>query len=221
MTKKFLSLFTAVLILVGLVGCAASENTDQSGATQPAQRKASRLTAKEAQNIALEHADLTAEQVTLLRTHYDEDDLVPEYEVEFRQGDYEFDYTIHAETGKVLEWNQEFDPVNAPSPTQPEAPATEPAVSVTEPTVAVVATEPTVTKPPKPAQPKLSKEEARNIALDHAGFKQSQVKGLEVEYDFDDGVPEYSVEFYADGWEYDYEIHAETGKILKHHKERD
>ena len=204
MTKKFLSLLVAVLILVGLVGCAASENTDQSGATQPAQSKL--LTEKEAQNIALEHADLTAEQVTLLRTHYDEDDGVPEYEVEFRQGDYEFDYTIHAETGKVLQWDRELEQ----SPTQaPTEPPTE------------VATEPPATEAPKKAQPKLSREEARDIALDHAGFNQSQVKALEIEYDFDDGVPEYSVEFYADGWEYDYEIHAETGMILKNHKERD
>ena len=204
MTKKFLSLLVAVLILVGLVGCAASENTEQSGATQPAQSKL--LTEKEAQNIALEHADLTAEQVTLLRTHYDEDDGVPEYEVEFRQGDYEFDYTIHAETGKVLQWDRELEQ----SPTQaPTEPPTE------------VATEPPATEAPKKAQPKLSREEARDIALDHAGFNQSQVKALEIEYDFDDGVPEYSVEFYADGWEYDYEIHAETGMILKNHKERD
>jgi uncharacterized membrane protein YkoI len=211
MTKKFISVFVAVLILVGLVGCAASENTDQSGATQPAQSKL--LTEKEAQNIALEHADLTAEQVTLLRTHYDEDDGVPEYEVEFRQGDYEFDYTIHAETGKVLEWDREFDPEKLPTEAATEAP--------TEPTVEAVATEPPATEAPRKAQPKLSREEARDIALEHAGFNQSQVKALEIEYDFDDGVPEYSVEFYADGWEYDYEIHAETGKILEHHKERD
>jgi len=37
----------------------------------------------------------------------------------------------------------------------------------------------------------------------------------------DDGIPEYSVEFRHDGWEYDYEIHAQTGKILDWDKERD
>ena len=116
MTKKFLSLLVAVLILVGLVGCAASENTDQSGATQPAQSKL--LTEKEAQNIALEHANLTAEQVTLLKTHYDEDDGVPEYEVEFRQGDEEFDYTIHAETGEILEWSRELEQSPTQAPTE-------------------------------------------------------------------------------------------------------
>ena len=215
MTKKFLSLLTAVLILAGLVGCAASENTDQSGATQPAQSKTSQLTAKEAQNIALEHANLTAEQVTLLRTHYDEDDGVPEYEVEFRQGDEEFDYTIHAETGEILEWSRELEQSPTQALTEP------PTEAATEPAAPAVATEPPATEAPQKAQPKLSREEARDIALNHAGFKKSQVKALEVEYDFDDGVPEYSVEFYADGWEYDYEIHAETGKILEHHKERD
>ena len=217
--KKLLSILVAVLILVGLVGCAASENTDQSGATTTAQNK--NLTAEEAQAVALEHAGLTAEQVTLLHTRYQIDDGIAEYEVEFRHEDQEYDYTIHAETGEILEFDRELEQSPAQAPTEPqptEPPATEPA---TEPAATAVATEPPATEAPQKAQPKLSREEARDIALNHAGFQKSQVKRLEIEYDLDDGVPEYSVEFYADGWEYDYEIHAETGKILEHHKERD
>ena len=57
--------------------------------------------------------------------------------------------------------------------------------------------------------------------MEHAGFTADQVKGLRTEFDQDDGIPEYSVEFYADGWEYDYEIHAETGKILEWDKDND
>ena len=48
----------------------------------------------------------------------------------------------------------------------------------------------------------------------------SQVKGLRAEYDGDDRVPEWEVEFYADGLEYDYEIHAKTGEIRSWDKER-
>lgn len=286
--KKLLSILVAVLILVGLVGCAASENTDQSGATKPAQNKG--LTAEEAQNIALGHAELTADQVTSLHTRYEVDDGVPEYEVEFRYEDQEYDYTIHAETGEILDFDQEREPTvpttaapaeNEPVQT-PESEATKltreqaqsialehaglkadqvlwlqveyelddgvPEYSVEfindgleydytihaetgkilenhreqdpedSPAVVIPDQEPATTEPVKP---KLSREEARDIALKHAGFGLDQVKGLEIEYDVDDGVPEYSVEFRVDDWELDYEIHAETGKILEHHKERD
>jgi uncharacterized membrane protein YkoI len=202
MTKKFFTVPVAVLILAGLVGCAASKNTDNSGAGITARKNVSLLTAEEAQTIALNHAEVIADQVTDLRTHYDVDDAVPEYEVEFRHGDYEYDYTIHGETGKILERDKEYDPIRTATPAETK-PVTKPAVSE------------------QPTQTKLSREDAKSIALNHAGLKQSQVKGLEVEYDVDDGVPEYSVEFYADSWEYEYEIHAKTGKILEHHKEKD
>ena len=67
----------------------------------------------------------------------------------------------------------------------------------------------------------LTQEEAKAIALKHAGLTASQVKGLRAEYDAERGGPEWEVEFYAEGMEYDYEIHAETGKILSWDKEWD
>ena len=48
----------------------------------------------------------------------------------------------------------------------------------------------------------------------HAGFAESEVTRLKVERDRDDGRIEYSVEFTANGKEYDYEISASDGKIL-------
>lgn len=201
--KKVFSILVAVLILVGLVGCAASKNTDQSGATTTAQNKSSILTAEEAQAIALEHAGLTAQQVTLTHTRYEVDDGVPEYDVEFRYEDREYDYTIHAETGEILEFDQEKES----APSQGQATQTP---EVTEPTQA-----------PQADESKLSREQVQAIALEHAGLQADQVLWLQVEYELDDGVPEYSVEFIADGLEYDYTIHAETGKILEHQKEQD
>ena len=65
----------------------------------------------------------------------------------------------------------------------------------------------------------LTKEEARQIALNHAGLTESQVTRLKTELDYDNGVPEYDVEFHFDGWEYDYEIDAQTGEILEWNKE--
>ena len=67
----------------------------------------------------------------------------------------------------------------------------------------------------------LTREEAQKIALEHAGFTLEQVKYLETELDRDDGKLHYDVDFEKDGYDYDYEIDAATGKILKSQKERD
>ena len=47
-----------------------------------------------------------------------------------------------------------------------------------------------------------------------AGIKETDVKGIRVEKDFDDGRHQYDVDFYAGNTEYDYEIDISTGDIL-------
>ena len=70
-----------------------------------------------------------------------------------------------------------------------------------------------------PASDRISKSQAESIALKHAGFAAEQVKGLRSEYDFDDGVAHYEVEFRVGQWEYDYDIHAKSGEILSFEKD--
>lgn len=67
----------------------------------------------------------------------------------------------------------------------------------------------------------LTKEEAQTLALERAGFTADQVTRLQTEYEIDDGVALYEVTFYADGWEYDYEINAKTGEFLSFDRDRD
>ena len=70
-----------------------------------------------------------------------------------------------------------------------------------------------------PVSAGLTKTEAESIALKHAGFSAEQVKGLRSEYDFDDAVAHYDVEFRVGQWEYEYEIHAQTGAVLSVEKD--
>ena len=67
--------------------------------------------------------------------------------------------------------------------------------------------------------PTLTLEEAQNIALKHAGFAADQVTALHAEYEIEHGVPLYDVEFRHGYWEYDYEIHGDTGEILSYSKD--
>lgn len=67
----------------------------------------------------------------------------------------------------------------------------------------------------------IGKAKAKQIAFDHAGVSESKAKKVKVEFDFDDGVAKYDVEFHADKVDYEYEINALNGKIIKCEKEND
>ena len=86
---------------------------------------------------------------------------------------------------------------------------------------APAASQPSQTRPPEPAAPveMLTKEEAEAIALAHVGFARDQVSRLRTEYEIDDRIPQYDVQFHEGYWEYEFEIHAETGAILSFDKD--
>ena len=71
------------------------------------------------------------------------------------------------------------------------------------------------------ADARITKDEAKAIALRHAGLSGAAIRNLEIELDLERGVWEYEVEFDYDGFEYSYDIHAETGEILYSKKELD
>ena len=52
-------------------------------------------------------------------------------------------------------------------------------------------------------------------ALTHAGLSSSDVQFVKAELDIDDGKAHYDVEFYSGTTEYDYEVDAYDGTILK------
>ena len=66
---------------------------------------------------------------------------------------------------------------------------------------------------------KITIEKAKEIALKHAGLTKAQVSFVRAERDIDDGIEKYDVEFNYDGKEYDYEISAIGGKIIKYDHE--
>lgn len=160
--------------------------------TQPAE---TRLTAAEAEAIALNHAGVNENDVKYLHTEFGYDDGRPEYDIEFVCSNWEYEYEIHAVTGEILR-----------SESEPAAPQS---------------TEPSATEAMAVQNNRLTEDEALEIALKDAGLTADQVTRLRVRLDYDDGQPEYEVEFYHDGWEYDYEIHAETGKIRSRDKDRE
>lgn len=153
-----------------------------------------KITRDDALKIALEDAGLKQDQIHDLEVELDNDGGALHYDVDFEVNDKDYDYEIDAESGKILKKQ---------TPKKETSPASSSSSSSSS------------------SSKRISRTEARDIALKHAGLTTSQVRDLEAELDNDGGKTHYDVDFDADGYEYDYEIDAESGKILKSRKEKD
>lgn len=67
---------------------------------------------------------------------------------------------------------------------------------------------------------KLSKSDAIAKVSSFSGFKKSTVSDGYVKFDNDDGEAIYEVRFSTSTYDYEYDVHARTGKILSYSKER-
>src|SRR5690625_4211483 len=127
--------------------------------------------------------------------------LFDEYGVELRRA-LDDRISIVIEITNVEEMNRQEKPEAEPEPeTEPEPtpePDPEPEPEPEEPTI------PTY----------ISADEAKQNALNPAGFSEPNADIEKVEFDTDDGIPYYEVEFEVGDDDYEYEIHAISGTIL-------
>ena len=161
-------------------------------------------------SAALSHAGLTQQAVRGAEVDFDYENGRLVYEVEFAADGREYEYDIDAVTGEVAHHRSEID----------EDALSAPPVSDPEPTVPPVTQQPQ--QPDRPADSTaedIGSEEAKAIALRHAGYDESGVSRLRVERERDDGRLEYSVEFRVGAVEYEYEIAASDGRILDYDRD--
>ena len=131
------------------------------------------------------------------------------YEVEFEVGKVNYDYELDAVNGSVIYSNKmtsnpKFE-VNDNKVDQPVS--SKPSAS---------------SKPSNKIDAIISPERALEYALAHAGVDKKSAKDVDVEIDMEYGeAKHYDVDFKADQYEYEYEIDAINGKVLKSDKEFD
>ncbi len=65
----------------------------------------------------------------------------------------------------------------------------------------------------------ISRESALEIAYGHAGVSAQDAAMVKVEFDSEDGIMVYEIEFYAGTTEYEYDINARTGQVVKYEAE--
>ncbi len=153
------------------------------------------ITLEKAQEIALTFFGVWADDATFIDTEYDIDDGTPFYELEFTANGWRFECDVNAVNGKVCHFHKERINNSKPA-TDDEKPAPE--------------------KPDRPAtrDEVITLEEAMEIALSHAGVNAEDARFEDRDFDVEDGTPYYELEFAANGFEYEYDIHAVTGAIL-------
>ena len=175
--------------LQGTILLSEKTSSEPSDADQTEQHKKpthadSYITVEEAKTSALFHAELSASSVTYIRTYLNISGSNAVYDIEFISGEYEFDYEIDAYSGVVLSYDHDIE--NYPQPTDP---GLLPGLNV-------------------------SQQQAKEIALTHAGFTEQDVRRLRVDIIRGSDPVSYEVEFRKDRQQYSYIINAMTGDIL-------
>lgn len=212
MKKNRLFTFAGTALLAGsLVLLAACSDTHKSETpvndTPPAAVSSTQvlnsITAERAVEIALAHAGVTNKKAKFTKTQLDSDDAVPNYEIEFVADGYEYDYEIAVADGKIIRAEYEKPdalPGGESKPSESEA-----------------------TKPKETAKSNgyISVDSAKAAALKDAGVNEADAVFEKAVFDGNDLIPHYDIEFYANGYEYDYEIHAEKATVIEKDKERE
>ena len=171
----------------------AQPNTAQPNTNQTA----GEITVEEAKTIALNHAGVKAADATFIQAKRDYDNGRSVYEIEFvvasGNGYLEYDYDIATADGSIVSFDYDIEGYAAPVTAQPAATQAKGSITV---------------------------EEAKTIALNHAGLTADAVTFVKAKQDYDDGRLVYEIEFVTtsgNGYlEYDYEIDAATGNILSY-----
>ena len=85
-----------------------SNNSNTNGSTNNGNNATTAsITVEEAKTIALTHANLTEDTVSLLRTEQEYENGVLVYEIDFTHGGFEYDYKINANTGEVVSYDRD------------------------------------------------------------------------------------------------------------------
>lgn len=148
-----------------------------------------------AESIALAHAGLQKSMITKLETELEREKGRMIYDIEFVYDGYEYEYAIDALTGDII--SVEKKKVRSSDTTPPV----------------------TTTTTPQKQEGYIGAENAEAIALKDAGLSREAVNRLETELEHEYGRMIYEVQFIHGGFEYEYDIDAMSGKIVKVEKE--
>ena len=169
-----------------------------------------------ARSAAEEYAGTTAMDSVTAEVDPELDESPAHYEVDLQTARGEFKYLVDAYTGKVFSGQKDLLAAVSASNETTKPSGQKPASASNE------TTKPSAQKPaPSGTVQDIGYAKAKSIALNHAGLRENQAYDMDIELDDEDGTLVYEIEFKSGNMEYDYEIDAASGAILKHETELD
>lgn len=193
---------------LNLILTTAGSGTDKVSASGNASDKAY-IGEEKALQAALAHAGVSAADIPFYRMDMDVEKGMMVYEIEFYCGGYEYEYDIDAGTGEIVKNKKEIDDdaVFGVPGGAGKLQSSEPVNNSDQRTGNAGASAP------------ITADQAKEIALNHAGQTVDSVYLKKAEQDYDNGRLVYEIEFIAGNTEYEYEIDAQTGDIVKNKRE--
>ena len=213
MKRKLLTMSALALVCGVSVACSSntnanvntnSANTNISQENTTAQNNINnnntntKITSDKAKEIALNHANLSENQVTFIKSNIDYDDGMKAYDVEFYHNNQEYDYKIDANSGAIVEYDLDIENYVIPQ-TNTNSNTNIPNHNLNNSNTQII-----------------SDAKAKEIALNHANVSQNQVSYINAHLDYDDGIQVYDVSLYVNDVEYSYEINAQNGNIVSY-----
>ena len=213
MKRKLLTMSALALVCGVRVACSSNTSANvntNSANTNIAQENTSsqnninnnntnaKITSDKAKEIALNHANLSENQVTFIKSNIDYDDGMKAYDVEFYHNNQEYDYKIDANSGAIVEYDLDIENYVIPQ-TNTNSNTNIPNNNLNNSSTQII-----------------SDAKAKEIALNHANVSQNQVSYINAHLDYDDGIQVYDVSLYVNDVEYSYEINAQNGNIVSY-----
>lgn len=180
---------------------------------------------EKAKEAALSHANVSADKITHYEIELDYENGSMVYEIEFNCEGFEYDYDIDAVTGTVLKNEKKLDndyipPQNNNTPDNSDAMDGTGNTNSTSNANNSGGSSSGGTQSGSSAS-YIGESQAKEAALSHAGLAAGNITNFQCKLDHEDGIMVYEIEFDCDGFEYDYDIHASTGAVLKHERDYD
>ena len=152
--------------------------------------KAKKISADKAKKIALGDAKLSEKDVTFVKVELEFENNRLVYDVEFYSGNVEYDYDIDAVSGAIISSDRDIENYSIPAQQTTVAPAAD-----------------------------IGVEEAKQIALSHAGVGSARFTKAKIDYE--NGIKVYEIEFKVGNMEYEYDINVSNGAIISSSAEID
>lgn len=183
-----------------------------------------------AKAAAMEHLGVASTADIRCEIDLDYERGVMVYEVDFDYDGYEYDYHIDATTGEVVKVNKDRDDdyrgedngstgdTNTDNSGNNTGNSGDTNIGNTS-NNADAPSEP-ATQNPSP-NTNITDEEAKTIALNHAGVTADNIRDYSCELDEERGIVVYEIEFESGNIDYSYDINAATGEIVEADKKFD